>query len=180
MARAYQRRPSNENNYNYYFKIIILIIIKISIFRRNIPVANFTYKYLSTDEAIEDLKYFIETLKEENPKYNSSKVILFGGSYPGSINLSVCVSTYLSIYLSICLLNHQKSKDNSQFQILGTLAALARQKYNDIFAGAIASSAPMINSFHNTGYNLFIIIKKKLYLKLFFLINFINYLNTII
>ncbi|KAF5284219.1 hypothetical protein FQR65_LT00219 [Abscondita terminalis] len=42
-------------------------------------------QYLQIEQAIEDLAYFIEHFKQENPKYKDAKVIVHGCSYPGML-----------------------------------------------------------------------------------------------
>ncbi|XP_076764342.1 putative serine protease K12H4.7 [Xylocopa sonorina] len=47
-------------------------------------VSSENLQYLSVDQALADLAYFIETKKKENGLWNST-VIVFGGSYAGSV-----------------------------------------------------------------------------------------------
>lgn len=42
-------------------------------------------KYHTVDLALADLAYFIETIKKSRGEYESSKVVFFGGSYPGAL-----------------------------------------------------------------------------------------------
>ncbi|KAF5285119.1 hypothetical protein FQA39_LY16808 [Lamprigera yunnana] len=42
-------------------------------------------KYLQIEQALEDLAYFIDHFKQENPKYRNAKVIVHGCSYPGML-----------------------------------------------------------------------------------------------
>lgn len=41
-------------------------------------------KYNTVDQALADLAFLLDTLKSED-EYKSSKVIIFGGSYPGAL-----------------------------------------------------------------------------------------------
>ena len=42
-------------------------------------------KYNTVDLALADLAYFIDIIKETRGEYESSKVVLFGGSYAGAL-----------------------------------------------------------------------------------------------
>lgn len=42
-------------------------------------------KFLTIEQALEDLAQFIITVKESNPKLKESKVLVAGGSYPGAL-----------------------------------------------------------------------------------------------
>lgn len=44
-------------------------------------------KYNTVDQALADLAYLIETLRSTRGEYESSKVVLFGGSYPGALSV---------------------------------------------------------------------------------------------
>ena len=53
-------------------------------FSSNSDMSTKNLKYLSSEQALADLAYFIES-KTREYKLNSNKWIVFGGSYPGSL-----------------------------------------------------------------------------------------------
>lgn len=66
------------------FKIIYTYIIIIIYFSRNFTTENL--RFLNVDQALADLAYFIQAMKQQ-PRFVDSPVILYGGSYAANMVL---------------------------------------------------------------------------------------------
>lgn len=78
-------QPSKKNNNNNQF-LKCSIYFSVCSFHNKRDLSTESLKYLSSEQALADLAYFIES-KNAEYKFDVTKVkwIAFGGSYPGSL-----------------------------------------------------------------------------------------------
>lgn len=68
----------------YVFSRLCLLHTKfLHTFRRDLTTASL--QYLSADQALADLAYFIEYLKQKGDIEEGQAIAVFGGSYPGNL-----------------------------------------------------------------------------------------------
>ncbi|KAF5285471.1 hypothetical protein FQA39_LY16645 [Lamprigera yunnana] len=65
----------------------LIVLLEHRYYGKSSPFENATqnYDYLSTEQALEDVAYFIKTYKNATPGLQSSKVAVFGCSYAGNL-----------------------------------------------------------------------------------------------